>query len=102
MKKARCFCAAWKKPSDAQKFDKFVRGYFDNFAFQSITTETFVDYLNKNLLAQNPKVSRADVDEWIRRAGLPKKRSAAAIGRLRQSRSAGQRLVKKRRNGERN
>jgi len=54
------------------KFDKFVRGYFDNFAFQSITTETFVDYLDKNLLASNPKVSRADVDEWIEKAGLPK------------------------------
>ena len=55
-----------------EKFDKFVRGYFDRHAFQSITTETFVDYLNKNLLASNPKVSRADVEEWINKAGLPK------------------------------
>jgi len=56
-----------------EKFDKFVRGYFDNHAFQSITTETFVNYLNKNLLDTNPNsVSRADVDEWIYKAGLPK------------------------------
>jgi leukotriene-A4 hydrolase len=49
-----------------EKFDKFVRGYFDSHAFQSITTETFVDYLQKNLLAQNPNsFQRADVDEWI-------------------------------------
>lgn len=54
-----------------EKFDKFVRGYFDSHAFQSITTETFVDYLNKNLIATNSKVSRADVDEWIEKAGLP-------------------------------
>jgi aminopeptidase N len=54
-----------------EKFDKFVRGYFDAHAFQSITTETFVDYLQKNLIAQNPKLARADVDEWIERAGLP-------------------------------
>ena len=54
------------------KFDKFVRGYFDAHAFQSITTETFVNYLQKNLIAQNPKVSRTDVDEWIYKAGLPK------------------------------
>ena len=53
------------------KFDKFVRGYFDKHAFQSITTETFVDYLNKNLIAQNPKVSATDVEQWIERAGLP-------------------------------
>jgi leukotriene A-4 hydrolase/aminopeptidase len=56
-----------------EKFDKFVRGYFDAHAFQSITTETFVNYLNKNLLDANPNsVSRADVDEWIYKAGLPK------------------------------
>ena len=54
------------------KFDKFLRGYFDSHAFQSITTETFVAYLQKNLIAQNPKLSRADADEWIERAGLPK------------------------------
>lgn len=56
-----------------EKFDKFVRGYFDNFAFQSITTETFVDYLNKNLLAANANsISSVDVNEWIYKAGLPK------------------------------
>ncbi len=56
-----------------EKFDRFVRGYFDNHAFQSITTETFVNYLNKNLLEQNPNlVNRADVNEWIYKAGLPK------------------------------
>ncbi len=55
-----------------EKFDKFVRGYFDLHAFQSITTETFVDYLQKNLLDKNPNiVSRADVDQWIYNAGLP-------------------------------
>ena len=55
-----------------EKFDKFVRGYFDSHAFQSITTATFIDYLQKNLLDKNPKlVSRADVDEWIYKAGLP-------------------------------
>ncbi|HXG85609.1 MAG TPA: M1 family metallopeptidase [Pyrinomonadaceae bacterium] len=55
-----------------EKFDKFVRGYFDSHAFQSITTETFVDYLQKNLIDANPNlISRADADRWIERAGLP-------------------------------
>ena len=55
-----------------EKFDKFVRGYFDSHAFQSITTETFVDYLNKNLLAENPNVVTGEqVNEWIEKAGLP-------------------------------
>ncbi len=56
-----------------EKFDKFVRGYFDSHAFQSITTESFVDYLKRNLLDANPNlVSLTDVDEWIYKAGLPK------------------------------
>jgi len=55
-----------------EKFDKFVRGYFDSHAFQSITTETFVDYLQKNLIDANPNLlSRADVEEWIEKSGLP-------------------------------
>jgi hypothetical protein len=55
-----------------EKFDKFVRGYFDSHAFQSITTETFKDYLQKNLLDKNPNVvSMNEVNEWIEKAGLP-------------------------------
>jgi leukotriene-A4 hydrolase len=55
------------------KFDRFVRGYFDKHAFQSITTETFVDYLKANLLDKNPNVvSMDEVGEWIEKGGLPK------------------------------
>jgi leukotriene-A4 hydrolase len=55
-----------------EKFDKFVRNYFDNFAFQSITTETFLEYLNKNLLAENPNiVTNEEISEWLEKAGLP-------------------------------
>ena len=50
-----------------------MREYFDAHAFQSITTETFKNYLNKNLIDKNPKLlSLADVDEWIENDGLPK------------------------------
>ncbi len=55
-----------------EKFDKFVRGYFAKHSFQSITTATFVTYLQKNLLDVYPNiVSREDVGEWIYKAGLP-------------------------------
>jgi leukotriene A-4 hydrolase/aminopeptidase len=65
------------------RFDKFVRGYFQKHAFQSITTETFVEYLQKNLLDRQfdvsfstslyaARVKREDVEEWIERPGLPK------------------------------
>ena len=53
-------------------FDAFVRGYFDHFAFRSITTDDFVDYLNANLLAQHPgKVNIEQVNAWLHQPGIP-------------------------------
>ncbi|MES2320432.1 MAG: M1 family metallopeptidase [Pseudomonadota bacterium] len=53
-------------------FDPFLRGWFDGHAMQSVTTDQFVDYLRKNLLAQHPKVmSDAELDEWLYSPGIP-------------------------------
>ena len=54
-------------------FDKFLRGYFSHFAFQSITTEQFEDYLNENLLSTNLALAaKIDTQKWIHEPGLPK------------------------------
>ena len=54
------------------QFDRFLRGYFDHFAFQSITTEQFLDYLRKNLLDKSPQLAaRVPIDEWINKPGIP-------------------------------
>ncbi|MBL8187737.1 MAG: M1 family metallopeptidase [Acidobacteria bacterium] len=57
------------------KFDQFLKGYFDSFAFQSIATADFRAYLQKNLLDANPqlsaKISSDVLDEWIEKPGLP-------------------------------
>ena len=54
------------------RFDRFLRGYFNHFAFQSITTEQFVTYLKQNLLSKNPTLAaRVPVDEWINKPGIP-------------------------------
>ena len=56
-----------------EKFDEFVKGYFAKYAFQSITTEKFVEYLKANLLDKNPGVvTEEEVEEWINKPGLPK------------------------------
>lgn len=47
------------------RFDAFLRSYFDHFAFQSITTADFLDYLRREL-----PVTTA-LDEWIYRPGVP-------------------------------
>ena len=53
-------------------FDPFLRGWFDQHAFQSATTEEFVDYLRKNLLAKNPAImGDAELDEWLHGSGIP-------------------------------
>jgi aminopeptidase N len=66
-----------------EKFDRFLRVYFDSHAFQSITTETFVKYLKKNLLDANPALAeRANVDEWIEKPGLPKDAPVLQSGAL--------------------
>jgi leukotriene-A4 hydrolase len=54
------------------KFDAFLRGWFDDNAFASRTTEDFIAYLEDKLLAPNPGVvSRAAVDAWIYGPALP-------------------------------
>ena len=51
-----------------EKFDAFLRQYFDHFAFQSITTEVFVNYLQEHLLKGNSPIP---LDEWLYKPGLP-------------------------------
>ena len=55
-----------------QEFDAFLRGYFDHFAFQSITTEQFLDYAKKNLFDKHPNlVSDAEIQAWVYGTGIP-------------------------------
>jgi leukotriene A-4 hydrolase/aminopeptidase len=54
------------------RFDPFIRGYFNHFAFRSITTADFVAYLKANLLDKYPALAaRVPVEEWIYKPGLP-------------------------------
>jgi hypothetical protein len=54
------------------RFDRFLRGYFEHFAFKSITTEEFLTYLEKNLLDRDRTLaSNVPVEEWINKPGIP-------------------------------
>ncbi len=53
-----------------EKWDAFLRTYFDRFAFQSITTEEFIFYLEKNLLTEQ-QMREIRLDDWIYGVGLP-------------------------------
>ena len=66
-----------------QAFDEFLRGYFNEFAFQSVTTATFLDHLDANLATRFPgRVSKAELDEWLYHPGVPAGAPATASPRL--------------------
>ncbi len=64
-------------------FDPFLRGWFDQHAFKSASTDEFVVYLKKNLLDAHPEVmAPAELDEWLYGAGIPAGARHAASPRL--------------------
>jgi leukotriene-A4 hydrolase len=72
MKRAHFFLRHLEETFGRERFDQFLRGYFDHFAFKSITTADFVEYLRKNLLDQSPQLgAKVLVDEWMYKPGLP-------------------------------
>jgi leukotriene-A4 hydrolase len=53
-------------------WDAFVRNYFSENAFKSMTTEHFIEYLDTKLLQPNGLTKEAvEVDQWIYEEGLP-------------------------------
>jgi leukotriene-A4 hydrolase len=50
------------------RFDRFIKSYMKRFQFQSITTETFLDFMKVEL----PEVfARVEVNKWIHEPGMP-------------------------------
>jgi len=52
------------------QFDAFLSSYFATFRFQSMDTPTFLDFLDRELLAHS-RVPRAEVEAWIHGPGIP-------------------------------
>lgn len=52
-----------------EAFDVFLNKYFESHKFQTLTTEDFIAYLNKELL--NPAGITFNTEEWIYQNGLP-------------------------------
>lgn len=55
-----------------EKFDIFIKNYFDAHAFKSITTEDFVKYLNENLIKGDKSLAdKIKLEDWIYKPGIP-------------------------------
>ncbi len=71
--KGQLFLMYLEEKFGRQRFDAFVLAYFDSYAFKSIGTKSFINYLKINLTDKFPGiVSDADINEWIFNSGLPK------------------------------
>jgi leukotriene-A4 hydrolase len=55
-----------------ERFDAYLKDYFEHFAFQSITTTESLDYLRANLFKLDPQLAeKIPLDEWVYQTGLP-------------------------------
>jgi aminopeptidase N len=56
-----------------ERWDGFLGRYFDRFAFQSMTTDRFLQWLQKDLLASTPgtTLESLQAQAWIHGPGLP-------------------------------
>jgi len=66
-----------------ERFDAYLKGYFDRFAFQSILTEDFLEDLRTHLFASDGGRARAvPLERWIEAPGLPDEAPRPASGAL--------------------
>ncbi len=55
-----------------EAFDPFIRGWFDAHAFESVTTDDFLAYLDEKLLKVKPELMpRAELEAWLNEPGIP-------------------------------
>ena len=55
-----------------EKFDPFIRAWFDSHAFQSVNTDQFLAFLQSELLDKNPGVVTIEqVQQWVEKPGIP-------------------------------
>jgi leukotriene-A4 hydrolase len=90
--KGRLFLSFLEARFGRERFDAFLHAYFDHFAFKSITTEQFNEYLQANLLDRFPGiVTRDQVMAWEHAPGIPADAvlpSSSAFGPVDQAREA--------------
>lgn len=67
--KGAAFLRSLEAEVGRERFDKFLRTYFDENAFKTMTTDRFIAYLDSNLL--NELEQRPDIEAWIFGPGIP-------------------------------
>lgn len=66
--KGALFLTAIEHKVGREKFDDFLRNYFDRFAFKTMNTDQFIEYLGRELPESKDSF---DIASWIFAPGLP-------------------------------
>ncbi len=70
--KGAIFLNMIEKQVGRERWDSFLRQYFDAFAFETMTSERFLAYLREHLIGQDRELeSLLRLDEWVYSTGLP-------------------------------
>ncbi|HSK18878.1 MAG TPA: M1 family metallopeptidase [Longimicrobiales bacterium] len=70
--KGAAFLQAVEAEVGRERLDGFLREYFDEFAFQPMTSEQFMQYMNAELFAgDDAGAARVQARQWIYEPGLP-------------------------------
>jgi leukotriene A-4 hydrolase/aminopeptidase len=70
--KGYLFLLALERTFGRERFDQYLRAYFDRYSFQSITTETALAYMKQTLFDPHPELAaKIPLDEWIYKPGIP-------------------------------
>ena len=74
-----------------EKFDVFLKNYFESHAFSTTNTEKFIKYLNENLLEKNEITF--NTEEWIYQPGIPENQAIIVSDKFEQVESIVQDFV---------
>lgn len=87
--KGALFLRLIEQHTGRERFDLFLNRYFEEHAFQTIHTEAFLDYLQKNLLKDFPGAESAiQIPAWVYGPGIPANAPRADMERFNQVNAA--------------
>jgi leukotriene-A4 hydrolase len=70
--KGFAFLLRIEKITGRERFDAFLKKYFSENAFQSMTTDKFLIYLNENLIRADANLfSDLNIEKWMNSPGIP-------------------------------
>ncbi|MDH3285470.1 MAG: M1 family aminopeptidase/hydrolase, partial [Acidobacteriota bacterium] len=69
--KGSLFLEMLERKVGRERFDDFLRAYFDRFAFQSLDTDEFARYLREALIDTEEHAGTVMLDAWLHGTGLP-------------------------------